>query len=163
MQISSVTLRFSFLIIHCFLCFVALFLSHIFIYCVFAFLFSFSSSFDILHVVVVIVVFTLETRGDKEKAERIIPKVILCIDDLRTSIVSNLSSLYLARSSSIYSSILVDSPNSFDTYNNMGNNQSGPRTKIGKVLTDANIAELSTLSGFTPEQVRDWHAGFLVS
>lgn len=44
----------------------------------------------------------------------------------------------------------------------MGNNQA-PRSKIGKTLTDENIAELSALSGFTPEQVRQWHAGFLVS
>ena len=45
----------------------------------------------------------------------------------------------------------------------MGNAQGGPRMKIGKTLTDANIAELSALSGFTPDQVREWHAGFLVS
>ena len=35
--------------------------------------------------------------------------------------------------------------------------------KIGKTLTDANISELSAISGFTAEQVREWHAGFLVS
>ena len=45
----------------------------------------------------------------------------------------------------------------------MGNNQGGPRTKIGKTLTDANVIELAALSGFTPDQVRDWHTGFLVS
>lgn len=45
----------------------------------------------------------------------------------------------------------------------MGNNPGGQRMKIGKSLTEANIAELSTLSGFTPQQVRDWHTGFLVS
>ena len=45
---------------------------------------------------------------------------------------------------------------------NMGNNV-GPRMKIGKTLTDENVAELATLSGFTPDQVREWHTGFLVS
>lgn len=45
----------------------------------------------------------------------------------------------------------------------MGNAQDGPRMKIGKVLTAANITELSSLSGFTPDQVREWHTGFLVS
>jgi hypothetical protein len=45
----------------------------------------------------------------------------------------------------------------------MGNTSSVPKTKIGKVLTEENVAELSALSGFTPEQVREWHAGFLVS
>ena len=43
----------------------------------------------------------------------------------------------------------------------MGNG--GQRMKYGKTLTDANIAELSGLSGFTPDQVREWHSGFLVS
>lgn len=43
----------------------------------------------------------------------------------------------------------------------MGNDQ--PRMKYGKTLSDANIAELSSISGFTPAQVREWHAGFLVS
>ncbi len=45
----------------------------------------------------------------------------------------------------------------------MGNSAGAPRMKIGKTLTDENVAELSTLSGFTPEQVREWHRGFLVS
>ena len=45
----------------------------------------------------------------------------------------------------------------------MGNTADGPRLKIGKTLTDANIAELSGLTGFTPDQVREWHSGFLVS
>ena len=43
----------------------------------------------------------------------------------------------------------------------MGN--SGPRMKTGKVLTPQDVSELSAISGFTPEQVREWHAGFLVS
>ena len=42
----------------------------------------------------------------------------------------------------------------------MGNNEA--RVKRGKTLSDADVAELSTLSGFTPQQVRDWHIGFLV-
>ncbi|CAF0782730.1 unnamed protein product [Adineta ricciae] len=41
----------------------------------------------------------------------------------------------------------------------MGN--SGQRMKYGKTLTEANVAELSGLSGFTPDQVREWHSGFL--
>jgi hypothetical protein len=45
----------------------------------------------------------------------------------------------------------------------MGNTADGPRTGIGKTLTEENVAELSALSGFTPEQVSEWHAGFLVS
>jgi hypothetical protein len=39
----------------------------------------------------------------------------------------------------------------------------GQRMKFGKTLSDANVAELSAVSGFTPDQVRDWHTGFLVS
>ena len=42
-------------------------------------------------------------------------------------------------------------------------NTNGQTIKIGKNLTDENIAELSALSGFTPEQVQNWHTGFLVS
>jgi hypothetical protein len=45
----------------------------------------------------------------------------------------------------------------------MGNNGSGPRIRLGKTLTDENIAELSGLTGFTADQVREWHSGFLVS
>jgi hypothetical protein len=43
----------------------------------------------------------------------------------------------------------------------MGNN--APRMKLGKQLTNENVTELSALSGFTGEQVREWHVGFLVS
>jgi hypothetical protein len=43
----------------------------------------------------------------------------------------------------------------------MGNNET--RVKRGKTLSDADVTELSNLSGFTPQQVREWHAGFLVS
>lgn len=43
----------------------------------------------------------------------------------------------------------------------MGNTEA--RTKRGKSLTDADVTELSNLSGFTPQQVREWHSGFLVS
>ena len=43
----------------------------------------------------------------------------------------------------------------------MGNNEA--RAKRGKTLSDADVTELSTLSGFTPQQVREWHSGFLVS
>jgi len=42
-------------------------------------------------------------------------------------------------------------------------NANGQRVKIGKTLTEQNVAELSSLSGFTPAQVREWHSGFLVS
>jgi hypothetical protein len=42
-------------------------------------------------------------------------------------------------------------------------NAAGPRLKIGKTLTAENISELSALTGYTPDQVREWHAGFLVS
>lgn len=45
----------------------------------------------------------------------------------------------------------------------MGNTPGAPRMKIGKTLTPENVTELSNLSGFTPDQVRDWHTGFLVS
>ena len=45
----------------------------------------------------------------------------------------------------------------------MGNNQNGQRVKVGKTLTDENVAELAALSSFAPEQVREWHTGFLVS
>ena len=45
----------------------------------------------------------------------------------------------------------------------MGNSDSKPKMKFNKTLTNENVAELSTLSGFSPEQVREWHAGFLVS
>lgn len=44
----------------------------------------------------------------------------------------------------------------------MGNNASGQRIKVGKTLSEENIAELSALSGFTHDQVREWHTGFLV-
>jgi hypothetical protein len=44
----------------------------------------------------------------------------------------------------------------------MGNSV-GPRVKVGKTLTNENVAELSVLSGFTPDKVREWHTGFLVS
>ncbi len=43
----------------------------------------------------------------------------------------------------------------------MGSNES--RVKRGKTLSDADVTELSNLSGFTPQQVREWHSGFLVS
>ncbi len=43
----------------------------------------------------------------------------------------------------------------------MGNSET--RTKRGKTLSDADVSELSNLSGFTPQQVREWHSGFLVS
>jgi hypothetical protein len=42
----------------------------------------------------------------------------------------------------------------------MGNSET--RAKRGKALTDADVTELSNLSGFTPQQVREWHSGFLV-
>ena len=45
----------------------------------------------------------------------------------------------------------------------MGNTSNGQRIKIGKTLSEENVAELSALSGFTHDQVRDWHTGFLVS
>jgi hypothetical protein len=34
---------------------------------------------------------------------------------------------------------------------------------IGKTLTDNDVSHLATISGFTLQQVRDWHARFLVS
>ena len=43
----------------------------------------------------------------------------------------------------------------------MGNSEA--RVKRGKTLSDADVTELSNLSGFTPQQVREWHSGFLVS
>lgn len=43
----------------------------------------------------------------------------------------------------------------------MGNKEA--RAKRGKALSDADVTELSNLSGFTPQQVREWHSGFLVS
>lgn len=43
----------------------------------------------------------------------------------------------------------------------MGNKEA--RAKRGKALSDADVTELSSLSGFTPQQVREWHSGFLVS
>jgi hypothetical protein len=43
----------------------------------------------------------------------------------------------------------------------MGNSES--HAKRGKALSEADVAELSNLSGFTPQQVREWHSGFLVS
>lgn len=43
----------------------------------------------------------------------------------------------------------------------MGNGES--RGKHSKVLSDSDVNELSNLSGFTPQQVREWHSGFLVS
>ncbi len=44
----------------------------------------------------------------------------------------------------------------------MGNSPGGQRMKMGKTLSDENVSELSALSGFTAEQVREWHTGFLV-
>lgn len=46
----------------------------------------------------------------------------------------------------------------------MGNNTGGSShgIKVGKVLSDSDVLELSALSGFTPEKVREWHAGFIV-
>jgi hypothetical protein len=44
----------------------------------------------------------------------------------------------------------------------MGNTPGGQRIKFGKTLTEENVSELSALSGFTEEKVREWHAGFLV-
>jgi len=41
----------------------------------------------------------------------------------------------------------------------MGANEARPKT--GKTLTDSDVTNLSNLSGFTPQQVREWHAGFL--
>ncbi|CAF1339319.1 unnamed protein product [Rotaria magnacalcarata] len=41
----------------------------------------------------------------------------------------------------------------------MGNKEA--RVKRGKALSDADVTELSNLSGFTPQQVREWHSGFL--
>ncbi len=43
----------------------------------------------------------------------------------------------------------------------MGSNES--RVKRGKTISEADVSELSNLSGFTPQQVREWHSGFLVS
>lgn len=43
----------------------------------------------------------------------------------------------------------------------MGNSEG--RNKRGKNLAEADVTELSNLSGFTPQQVREWHSGFLVS
>lgn len=43
----------------------------------------------------------------------------------------------------------------------MGNSEA--RSKRGKNLSDSDVTELSNLSGFTPQQVREWHSGFLVS
>jgi hypothetical protein len=43
----------------------------------------------------------------------------------------------------------------------MGVNES--RVKRGKTLSESDVTELSNLSGFTPQQVREWHSGFLVS
>lgn len=43
----------------------------------------------------------------------------------------------------------------------MGNKEA--RAKRGKALSEADVTELSSLSGFTPQQVREWHSGFLVS
>jgi hypothetical protein len=43
----------------------------------------------------------------------------------------------------------------------MGNSEA--HVKRGKSLSDGDVAELSNLSGFTPQQVREWHSGFLVS
>ena len=43
----------------------------------------------------------------------------------------------------------------------MGNNET--RSKRGKTLSDTDVTELSNVSGFTPQQVREWHSGFLVS
>jgi hypothetical protein len=43
----------------------------------------------------------------------------------------------------------------------MGNSET--RVKRGKTLSDPDVTELSNLSGFTPQQVREWHSGFLVS
>lgn len=43
----------------------------------------------------------------------------------------------------------------------MGNTEA--RARRGKTLSDADVTELSNVSGFTPQQVREWHSGFLVS
>ncbi|CAF3928109.1 unnamed protein product [Rotaria sordida] len=39
-------------------------------------------------------------------------------------------------------------------------NQEG-HVKTGKTLTDTDVSYLSNISGFTSQQVREWHAGFL--
>ena len=44
----------------------------------------------------------------------------------------------------------------------MGNNPGGKTIKVGKTLSDEEVIELSSLSGFTPEKVREWHSGFMV-
>ena len=43
----------------------------------------------------------------------------------------------------------------------MGNKET--RAKRDNTLSDNDVTELSNLSGFTPSQVREWHAGFIVS
>ena len=46
----------------------------------------------------------------------------------------------------------------------MGNYFNKMKThKARKTLTDANVVELASLSGFTPEKVREWYAAFMVS
>jgi len=40
----------------------------------------------------------------------------------------------------------------------MGNK---PSQANKRTLSDADVNELSSLSGFTPQQVREWHSGFL--
>jgi len=45
----------------------------------------------------------------------------------------------------------------------MGNIAGVPQVEIDKTLTDERVAELSTISGFTPEQVREYHTNFWVS
>ncbi|CAF1061585.1 unnamed protein product [Didymodactylos carnosus] len=37
----------------------------------------------------------------------------------------------------------------------------GNSPPVGKTLSDSNLEELSRLSGFTQDQVREWHSGFL--
>ena len=49
----------------------------------------------------------------------------------------------------------------FKVLKKMGNAEA--RGKHGKALSDADVTELSNISGFTPQQVREWHSGFLVS
>jgi len=39
----------------------------------------------------------------------------------------------------------------------MGNK---PSQANKRTLSDADVNELSSLSGFTPQQVREWHSGF---
>jgi len=45
----------------------------------------------------------------------------------------------------------------------MSNTLDHERIEIGKTLTEENVTDLSTISGFTSEKVREWHKVFLVS